>query len=386
MLSKHLNCLARFLVAVTICFGGAYAAQDVNDSTADNTIEGLANCDLSNFELPPRSNDESLTQIANAVAEFLRSVPNEQMSRTSYCVGDTEMYSWTNVPGRRPGGVRMGNLSDVSQKRVWEALESMLSPEGFAKVELVATDIELASGVGTISDYTIAVFGNPLVDASWGFQFDGHHLALNFLVHGDDLILAPMFLGTEPLSVNGKTPLQNESQLGRQLFEALTAEQRELATVQGLVQKNVFAGSGSGHLDQNRDFDLSVFDNIGLSIGDLSESQLEVVKQLVREYLFNLTQPFADRVWMWIETNLPNGLFTYSQLRDRIYYRIYVPNTLLIEFGDVEPGHIHTVTRLLNKQGRSDYGPFASNSSLNSVLALSEHYRTSPHHNPQAAR
>ena len=386
MLFRSSDFVARLLLAATICFGSAYAAQDVDDSSADNAIEGLADCDLSDYELPPRSDDESLTQIAKTVTRFLRSVPNEEMSRTSYCVGDREMYSWTNVPGLRPGGVRMGNLSEASQKRVWEALRSMLSEQGFAKVELVATDIERASGVGTTSDYTVAVFGNPLVDSAWGFQFDGHHLALNFLVYGNDLILAPMFLGSEPLSVDGKTPLQNEIRLGRQLFEALTAEQRELATVQGLVRKNVFAGSGSGHIDQNRDLDLSVFDNVGLAIGDLSESQLEVLKQLVKEYLFNLSQPFADRVWTWVETNLSNGLVTYSQLQDRIYYRVYVPDTVLIEYGDVEPGHIHTVTRLLNKQGRSDYGPFASSPTSNPVPVPSENYRTWPHHNPQAAK
>jgi hypothetical protein len=132
--------------------------------------------------------------------------------------------------------------------------------------------------------------------------------------------------------------------------------------------------------------DLSVFDNVGLSIGDLSKSQLEILKQLVREYLFNLTQPYADRIWAWVETHLTNGLFTYSRLQDRIYYRIYVPDTLLIEYSDVEHGHIHTVTRLLNKQGSGDYGPFASIPTSNSVLVLSEHTRSPLHHHPHAGK
>ncbi len=382
---KPLDRVTLFLVVAMLSVIGVHA-EDVDEASADSTINGMADCDLSEYELPPRSNDEDLNQIASAVTQFLQSVPVDEMPTTSYCVGDTEMYSWTNVPGRRPGGIRLGNLSEVSQKRAWMALQSLLSQDGFAKVELLATDIELASGAGTVSDYTVAVFGNPMVDPAWGFQFDGHHIALNFLVHGNDLILAPMFLGSQPLTINGKTPLQNEIQLGRQLFDALTAEQKDIATVQGLVRRDVVAGSGSGHIDQSRTMDLSVFENVGLPLDDLSETQLELSKQLVGEYLFYLSQPFADRVWSWVEANLANGLFTYSQLEDRVYYRIYVPDTLLIEYDDVASDHIHTVTRLLDKQGRNDYGPFASSPSSKSALVLSDHYLNSPHHNPQAAR
>ncbi|MXW54818.1 MAG: DUF3500 domain-containing protein [Gammaproteobacteria bacterium] len=382
---KPLDKVTLFLVVALLYMIGLHA-EDADESSADSTIKGMANCDLSEYELPPRSDDEDLNQIAKAVTQFLQSVPTDEMSTTSYCVGDTEMYSWTNVPGRRPGGIRLGNLGEVSQKRAWMALQSLLSQDGFAKVELLATDIELASGAGTVSDYTVAVFGNPMIDSAWGFQFDGHHIALNFLVHGNDLILAPMFLGSQPLTINGKTPLQTEIQLGRQLFDALTSEEKEIATVQGLVRRDVVAGSGSGHIDQNRALDLSIFENVGLPLGDLSETQLELSKQLVGEYLFYLSQPFADRVWSWVEANLANGLFTYSQLEDRVYYRIYVPDTLLIEYDDVASDHIHTVTRLLDKQGRNDYGPFASNPSSKAALVLSDHYRSSPHHNPQAAK
>lgn len=382
---KHAGIAPLCLVIALLSVVGVHA-EDADESSAEPTIKGIANCDLSEYELPARSNDEDLNQIADVVAQFLQSVPTDEMSSTSYCVGDTEMYSWTNVPGRRPGGIRLGNLGEVSQKRAWMALQSLLSQDGFAKVEVLATDIELASGAGTVSDYTVAVFGNPLVDSAWGFQFDGHHIALNFLVHGNDLILAPMFLGSQPLTINGNTPLQNEIQLGRQLFEALTDDEKKVATVQGLVRRDVVAGSGAGHIDQNRALDLSVFENVGLPLEDLSESQLELSKQLVGEYLFYLSQPFADRVWTWVEANLANGLFTYSRLQDRVYYRIYVPDTLLIEYDDVASDHIHTVTRLLSKQGRNDYGPFASSPSSKSVRVLSDHYRNSPHHNPQATR
>ena len=376
--------IVRLFTAAIFCLGGACLAHDSDEPIADAQIEGIAECDLSQFKLQPRSDSEDLEHISNAVAQFLQSVATDQMSRISYCLGDTEMYSWTNVPGRRPGGARLGDLSEVSQQRAWQALRSLLSQNGYSKVELLATDIERASGAGTVSDYTVAVFGNPVIDSAWGFQFDGHHIALNFLVHGNDLILAPLFLGSQPLTINGKTPLQNEIRLGRQLFEALNAEERKLATVQGLVRRDVVAGSGSGHIDQSKNLDYSIFYDVGIPLADLSESQRELSNQLVQEYLFNLSKPFADRVWDWVEGNLQNGFFTFSQLRDRIYYRIYIPDTILIEYDDVATDHIHTVTRLLDKESRSDYGPFAAVPSSNSIRVLADHYRSSPDHNSVA--
>ncbi|WP_405611528.1 DUF3500 domain-containing protein [Polaribacter sp. Asnod1-A03] len=33
---------------------------------------------------------------------------------------------------------------------------------------------------------------------SWGFQLDGHHCVVNFLVHGDNVSIVLVFLGGEP--------------------------------------------------------------------------------------------------------------------------------------------------------------------------------------------
>lgn len=382
---KLVRTLTRLAATAVFCLGSVCLAHDNDEPLLDVKIEGIAECDLSEYELQPRSDNALLNEISSAVVTFLQSIPADEMSGLSYCLGDTEMFSWTNIPGRRPGGIRLGDLSEVSEQRAWQALKSLLSQEGFAKIELLATDIERASGAGTVSDYTVAVFGNPSTDAAWGFQFDGHHIALNFLVHGNDLILAPMFLGAQPLTIDGKTPMQNEIRLGRQLFAALSAEEKKIATVEGLVRRDVVAGSGSGHIDQNRDLDPSIFVDVGIPLADLSESQKKLAELLVKEYLFNLSEPFAERIWDWVAKNMSNGLFTYSRLRDRIYYRIFIPDTILIEYDDVASDHIHTVTRLLNKQAHSDYGPFASMPSQNSVRVLSDHYLNSPHHKSVAA-
>jgi hypothetical protein len=47
--------------------------------------------------------------------------------------------------------------------------------------------------------YWVSLFGEPAADAPWGWQIDGHHLNLNCFVLGDQLVLTPNFMGSEPV-------------------------------------------------------------------------------------------------------------------------------------------------------------------------------------------
>lgn len=376
---RSLNASARtwglgFLALLVSVCGQAH---DSEEDLASAEIQDFSlDCDLSQYQLKPRSEREDLHHKASLIVQLLESVEHDELPRANYCVGDAEMYSWTNVPGRRSGGIRLGDLGDVSRERAWAALRALLSESGFAKVELLATDIERASGAGTVADYTIAVFGNPRIDSAWGFQFDGHHIALNFLVHGDNLILAPLFLGAQPLTINGQTPLSDEIHYGRKLFHSLSEEQRKAALMEGLVRRDVMAGSGSGHVDRGKDFSVEEFANVGIPLSELSDPQMDLAKDLLEVYLSNLASPHAEEVHDAIEPKITNGFFTFSRLGDRVYYRIYIPDALLIEYDDVASDHLHTVMRLLDEQHLNDYGPFASHASQDStpLLTLVHHY------------
>src|SRR5256885_14941757 len=46
--------------------------------------------------------------------------------------------------------------------------------------------------------YFFDVFGQPGVDKRWGWQFDGHHLALNFTIVNGVMTGAPALWGAQP--------------------------------------------------------------------------------------------------------------------------------------------------------------------------------------------
>ena len=47
--------------------------------------------------------------------------------------------------------------------------------------------------------YWLSLMGTPSADEPWGWQIDGHHLIVNCFVLGDQLVLTPLFMGSEPV-------------------------------------------------------------------------------------------------------------------------------------------------------------------------------------------
>ncbi len=84
-------------------------------------------------------------------------------------------------------------------------------------------------------DYWLAFFGGPSDADVWGWQFGGHHLAINVTVADGRSYLSPTFVGVEPSSFSaGKTvvaPLDAYLQAGSVLIDALDDDQRTAATL-----------------------------------------------------------------------------------------------------------------------------------------------------------
>ena len=47
--------------------------------------------------------------------------------------------------------------------------------------------------------YCITVMGTPSATEPWGWQLDGHHAIINYFVLGDQVVMTPLFVGSEPV-------------------------------------------------------------------------------------------------------------------------------------------------------------------------------------------
>ena len=342
---------------------------------------------------PGSSTFGTVDALRNATIAFLNSLDQTIVDDLSYCLDDTELYSWTNTPGNRTGGIQFGLLDPGQQELLFNMFNAFLSDDGYTKVDYIARTIEeylgtIDGSVWGLQYFTMALFGNPETDGSWALQLDGHHCAMTFLVHGDQVIMAPVFLGCEPAEYNGVMILEDELNLGNAFYNSLDATQQGSAYIAGLVGPDVVVGAGNNSdQDDNKDFDYSVFNNVGLSLSGLTTTQQTSAMTLIEEYIGNLDGSFTGDLLTTIQTNLSTGFFVYSTDDFRVYYRIYIPDLLLIEYDDPNPigtssngtstVHQHTITRLLDNSLFDDYGVFARQAG---PATIGEHYRNSKHH------
>ncbi len=334
-------------------------------------------------EIAEISTKPSIVALATAMKSFRDSLSEELLVDASYPLGHKESYSWSNLPPSRDedrGGIEFSSLSVDQLARFNEVLNAFLSDEGYTKVSLITTQSETDIGEVRHSfwnsrPYFIALFGNPETDGSWGFQLDGHHLSLNFLVHGDEVTIVPTHLGTSPTTINGTVVLDGERGNALALRNSLDANQQEKVIQTG--RRGLKVGPGRT-TDPFLNYDYSHFVGVGLKASEMNDAQKENLRKLIKTYVYNLETEFAD-VWMKdIDAEFDDTYFAWiggTTENDSIYYRVFNP-AVWIEFNDEGRGtnHIHTITRSPNGK---DYGIFALNRGHKTLMV---HYAMEDHH------
>jgi hypothetical protein len=343
-----------------------------------NTVEAEKAAEIAEISKKP-----SIVALATAMKNFRYSLSKELLADASYPLGHKESYSWSNLPparGEDRGGIDFSRLSVDQLARFNQVLNAFLSDEGYTKVSLITsraeTDIsKVKHSFWNSRPYFIALFGNPETDGSWGFQLDGHHLSLNFLVHGDEVTIVPAHLGTSPTTINGTEVLEDERHDALALLNSLNTNQKEKAIQTG--RRGLKVGPGRT-TDPYLNHDYSDFVGVGLKASDMNDDQRGNLRKLIKAYVYNLETEFAD-IWMKdIDADLDDTYFVWiggTTENDSIYYRVFNP-AVWIEFNDEGSGtnHIHTIIR--SPDGK-DYGIFALNRGPRTLL---EHYLSADHH------
>jgi hypothetical protein len=209
--------------------------------------------------------------------------------------------------------------------------------------------------------YWISIFGMPAADTPWGFQIDGHHCNINCFVLGDQVVLTPMLLGSEPVlaesgKYKGTTVLREEEALGSAFMGMLTADQRAKATIGFDLP---FDGYASGFKDN------VVVPYDGLSVSEMTTEQRAALVELIALYTDRLPPAHARLRLDEAKSHLGETIFAWIGEFDPIapfYYRIFSP-VIFIEFYH-QPGvalpdtgysrrHAHALVRTPNG---NDYG------------------------------
>jgi hypothetical protein len=228
--------------------------------------------------------------------------------------------------------------------------------------------------------YWITLMGEPSKDKPWGWQMDGHHLIINYFVLGDQVVMSPVFVGSEPViapsgKYKGTAILQDEQRLGLKMVRALDESQRKIA---------VLSVSKTGNNNLAEAFkDNLVLDYAGLSASGFDTARKEQLLALIAEYVRNMDDGHARVKMEEVRRHIGETYFAWigGTSDDSVYYyRIHSP-VILIEFDHQRPvglrhlaadpqlpnhEHIHAVVRTPNG---NDYGKDL----------LRQHYLQHPH-------
>lgn len=311
----------------------------------------------------------STQPIRVATERFIEALTEDQRTRTLYEADDLEWRTWHNIHRAPRQGVSFGEMTDRQRELAFDLFNASLSASGVEKTRSVMVLnehlAELVSKHDEYGDeyYYLTFMGEPSADQPWGWQLDGHHLVINYFVLGDQVVMTPTFMGSEPVIGTGKYAgveiMQPEQDKGLAFMRSLSPEHQAKATL--ATDK-----TGGNALGQAYNDNL-VLDYAGLQIRDLEAAQTDLLMEVVKEFIFNLREAHAaiwleavaehlEQTWFaWIGGTTDDSVF---------YYRIHSP-VILIEFDHQGPvafrtgsraptrNHVHSVVRTPNG---NDYG------------------------------
>jgi hypothetical protein len=336
---------------------------------------------------PVRASGVTTEPVRAAAAGFLKALSAEQRAKSVFPVGDDEWRKWMNQHFYVRQGVSFQEMSEAQRAAAFGLMKAALSAKG---LKLSQDIMKLNHTLGELNGndfvnygewlYHLTVMGEPSATKPWGWQLDGHHLIINYFVLGDQVVMTPLFVGSEPVvAPSGKFKvlaiLQEEQAKGRAMLRALTPAQK---------QRAVLSVGKSGNNNLTEAFkDNVTLDYAGVPAKDLNAAQRAQLLQLIGLFVANMDDGHAKVRMSEVEAQLERTHFAWIGADDDkavFYFRIHSP-VVLVEFDHQRPAnyrpagidpqapnreHIHVVVRTPNG---NDYGKDL----------LRQHLLTQPH-------
>ena len=334
-----------------------------------------------------RSPGVSTEPVRKAATAFLAALDPGKRKRATFPVDDVEWRKWMNQDFYIRQGVSFQEMSDSQREAAFALMRASLSAKG---LQLSRDIMKLNYTLGELNNnnfvrygewlYWITLMGEPSKDKPWGWQVDGHHLVVNYFVLGDQVVMSPVFTGSEPvIATSGKYKgiaiLQEEQSLGLQMIQALDEPQRKKAILE--VSK-----TGNNNLAEAFKDNL-VLDYAGVRASEMDAARRKQLLGLIGEYVRNMDDGHARVKMEEVRRHIGETYFAWiggTTDQSVYYYRIHSP-VILIEFDHQRPvglrhlsanpqlpdhEHIHAVVRTPNG---NDYGKDL----------LRQHYLQHPH-------
>src|SRR5215467_13013197 len=248
---------------------------------------------------PIKKTGVSTRQITDAARTFVDSLSEPQRERALFPLESDVWRRWSNIhPFLMRHGLSLDEMSPAQRERALTLLRESLSAHGFKTA--------------------LSVMGVPSFDAPWGWQIDGHHLIVNCFVLGDQVVMTPMFMGSEPVTAHegphvGTRVFQAEERQGLALMRSLTPEQRQRAVIGAELPGEVFTAAFRDNLEMKFQ---------GIASGDLTTMQQRMLLDVVDTYVARIRPGHSEVRRNEIKRHLAQTFFAWmgSADEDGVFY------------------------------------------------------------------
>jgi hypothetical protein len=316
-----------------------------------------------------RKTGVSTQSIREAAEAFLGSLTAEQRAKTLFPVDTAEWRKWSNIhPTLMRHGTPLFQMTDAQRDCAFALLRESLSQRGFEEtLDIMHLNETVQEMTGRLSEYGedlywLSIMGTPSATEPWGWQWDGHHLIINYFVLGDQVVVTPSFLGAEPVHARigkyaGLRVFKADEDYGLALARTLSENQRA---------KTVIAPETSGEDFATAFRDNLVLDYKGIRYDELSAAQHDRLLTLVDYHVGRMRSGDAQTKMEEVRHHLQETFFCWMGGMDddsTFYYRVQSP-VIIVEFNHqrgiafrehTKPyrDHIHVIVRTPNG---NDYG------------------------------
>ncbi|MDH3371786.1 MAG: DUF3500 domain-containing protein [Gammaproteobacteria bacterium] len=359
--TKTASLSAAIIVASSVAFT-AYAQRD--ESFVGVTTDGHVVPRVFAIE----STGVSTAPYIEATQGLLELLDGAQRDAISFPVDGDQWREWSNTHRAPRRGLSFEDMNKVQAAAAFDMLATALSAKGLKTTrDIMRLNAHLAWLTGRDGEYGeqlywLAIMGTPSPTEPWGWQLEGHHLIVNCFVLGDQVVMTPTFLGSEPVYADdgpyaGTRVLQAEEQQGLSFVRSLSDEQWRRASLGDKHGNTILAQANSDNV---------TIPYAGIRATELTAEQRDQFVELIAEYVGNMKEDHAAVRMAEIVEHLDDTWFAWVGATDDdaiFYYRIQSP-VVLIEFDHQRPialrelgytarDHIHSVTRTPNG---NDYG------------------------------
>jgi hypothetical protein len=338
-------------------------------------------------------------RMGDAVSKLLASLASDQRSKASFdFADDAERSRWYYTPDPRRG-LPLGEMTLAQHRLAHQLVATGLSRTGYMTataiigLELTLDAVENWGPNNLVRDpglYYVSIFGAPSAREPWGWQFQGHHISLNYTIAGGRLISpTPTFFGSNPAEtplgrVATLRPLAAVEDIARELVSQLNAEQLQAALLSpaaplDIMQSNrprVLDGAtfippplmmgqpwteaakeqvrqrsrALGYTDENQEALRFTLTPKGLPGSEMTRAQREIMSQLLGEYIERMPDELAEIESAQLQEHgidLVHFVWAGGLERHQAhYYRLQGPR-FLVEYDCAQDNanHIHSVWR-----------------------------------------